>query len=269
MSAPPFHRLLLTGATGALGSSLRPNLAGLCQVLRVADMVDPGPAAAHEEAMVAQLQDRQAVFAATEGVDAIVHFGGVMAESWPALLDANVIGLYNLYEAARLRGISRVVQASSNHATGFHRSEDVIGGDCAHRPDSLYGLTKCFGEDIARLYFDRYGIETACLRIGSAFPEPKDLRMLATWISYADLFRLVRACLTAPAVGHTVIYGVSDNSASWWDNSGAAHIGYAPQDSADHFRAALEAKFPPPDPADEAVTRQGGIFVRVTEEPKA
>lgn len=265
MSKPLYNRLLLTGATGALGSSLRPRLAALCRVLRVADMVDPGPAAAHEEAIVAPLQNRDAVFAATEGVDAVVHFGGVMAERWPALLDANVIGLYNLYEAARIRGIKRIVQASSNHATGFHLSSDLIGGDCAHRPDSLYGLTKCFGEDIARLYFDRYGIETACLRIGSAFPEPRDLRMLATWISYGDLYRLVSACLTAPAVGHTVIYGVSNNSASYWDNSGAAHIGYTPQDSADHYRAALEAKFPPLDPSDEAVIRQGGTFVRVME----
>lgn len=266
MSAKPFNRLLLTGATGNLGSSLRPRLAELCRVLRVADMVDPGTAAAHEEAVIAPMQDKDAVFAATEGVDAIVHFGGVMAEKWPALLDANIIGLYNLYEAARERGITRVVYASSNHATGFHLSADVIGGDCAHRPDSLYGLTKCFGEDIARLYFDRYGIESACLRIGSAFPEPKDLRMLATWISYGDLFRLVSACLTAPLVGHTVIYGVSNNSASYWDNSGAAHIGYTPQDSADDYRAALEAKLPPLDPADEAVIRQGGGFVRVMEE---
>lgn len=266
MSEPRFNRLLLTGATGALGSSLRPQLRDLCGILRVSDMVDCGPAGAGEEAQIVALEDGQAVHALLEGVDAVVHFAGVMAEKWDALLAANVVGLYNLYEAARKQGVRRIVYASSNHATGFHRTDEVISPKDPQRPDSIYGLTKTWGENIARLYYDRYGIETACLRIGSAFPEPTDLRMLATWLSYADLARLVRACLTAPVVGHTVIYGVSRNSRCWWDNSGAGHIGYEPQDSADVFREALEARLPPLDPRDEAVIRQGGAYVRVMEE---
>ena len=80
------------------------------------------------------------------------------------------------------------------------------------RPDGHYGLSKAFGENLARFYFDRYGIETVCLRIGSSFPEPKDRRMLATWLSYDDLERLVVASLTAPVVGHSVVYGMSDNT---------------------------------------------------------
>lgn len=266
MSEPRFNRLLLTGGTGALGSSLRPKLRDLCETLRVSDMVDCGPAVEGEEVQIAALEDRQAMHSLLEGIDAVVHFGGVMAEKWDALLAGNVVGLYNLYEAAREQGVRRIVYASSNHATGFHRTDEVISPKDPQRPDSIYGLTKTWGENIARLYFDRYGIETACLRIGSAFPEPRDLRMLSTWISYADLARLVRACLTAPVVGHTVIYGVSRNSMSWWDNSGAGHIGYEPQDSADDYREALEARLPPLDPRDEAVIRQGGAFVRVMEE---
>jgi uronate dehydrogenase len=185
-----------------------------------------------------------------------------MREDWDAILGANVVGLYNLYEAARRHGVKRIVYASSNHATGFYGTDQVISPSDPVRPDTLYGLSKTWGENIARLYFDRYGIETACLRIGSAFAEPRDLRMLATWLSYDDLERLVHACLTAPRVGHTIIYGVSRNSRCFWDNTSAGHIGYAPQDSADDYRAVLEAKLPPLAPTDDGAVYQGGPFVR-------
>ena len=120
------------------------------------------------------------------------------------------------------------------------------------RPDGHYGLSKAFGENVSRFYFDRYGIETVCLRIGSSFPEPKDRRMLATWLSYDDLERLVVASLTAPVVGHSVVYGVSDNTTTWWDNTSAAHLGFRPQDSSERFRAAVEARQPVLDPSDPA-----------------
>jgi uronate dehydrogenase len=110
------------------------------------------------------------------------------------------------------------------------------------RPDGYYGLSKAFGENLAQFYFDRWGIETVSLRIGSSFPEPKDRRMLATWLSYDDLERLVVSALTAPAVGHTVVYGMSDNRLTWWDNTSARHVGFRPQDSSEPFRAAVEAR---------------------------
>jgi uronate dehydrogenase len=115
---------------------------------------------------------------------------------------------------------------------------------------------------VARLYFDRYGIETAVVRIGSSFVEPRDRRMLASWMSYDDLERLVMAVLTTPVLGCSVIYGISDNATRWYDNSGAAHIGYRPQDSSEPFRAAIEAKQPKLDLSDPAVIYQGGAFVR-------
>ena len=154
---------------------------------------------------------------------------------------------YNLYEAARQHGVKRIVFASSNHVTGFYRQDEVIDARMPMRPDGHYGLSKAFGENLAQFYFDRYGLETVSLRIGSSFPEPKDRRMLATWMSYDDLERLVVSSLTAPVVGHTVIYGVSDNRSRWWDNTPAAHIGYRPQDSSERFRAAVEARQPPLD----------------------
>jgi uronate dehydrogenase len=99
------------------------------------------------------------------------------------------------------------------------------------------------------------------LRIGSSFPEPKDRRMLATWMSYDDLERLVVASLTAPVVGHSVIYGMSDNTTTWWDNAGAKHVGYRPQDSSEPFRAAVEARQPTIDLSEPASICQGGAFV--------
>ncbi|HEX6017626.1 MAG TPA: NAD(P)-dependent oxidoreductase, partial [Burkholderiaceae bacterium] len=137
-----------------------------------------------------------------------------------------------------------------------------ITADHPPRPDGYYGLSKAFGEDLSRFYFDRYGIETACLRIGSSFPEPKDRRMLATWLSYDDLERLVRACLGAPVLGHTIVYGMSDNATTWWDNTPARHLGYRAQNSSEPFRAALEQRQPTLDLDDPAVVYQGGVFVR-------
>ncbi|MNV51054.1 NAD dependent epimerase/dehydratase family protein [compost metagenome] len=172
------------------------------------------------------------------------------------------MGVYNLYEAARKQGVKRVVFASSNHVTGFYRQDEVVGPNDPARPDGLYGVSKAFGEDLSRFYFDRYGIETVCLRIGSSFPEPRNRRMLATWMSYDDLERLVVASLTAPVVGHTIIYGMGDNTTTWWDNTLARHIGYRPQDSSEPFRAKVEAADPHPDLSDPAVIYQGGPFVR-------
>jgi len=101
------------------------------------------------------------------------------------------------------------------------------------------------------------------VRIGSSFPEPKDRRMLATWLSYDDLERLVMAGLTSPIVGHSVIYGMSDNQHTWWDNTPAKHIGYRPQDSSDVFRDAVEARQPTIDITDPAAIYQGGAFVKM------
>jgi uronate dehydrogenase len=258
-----FNRLLLTGAAGGLGRELRTRLKRYCNVLRLSDVAPLGEAAAGEELVSAPLQDAAAVRGLLEGVDAVVHLGGVSTEQpWQPILEANIIGTYNLYEAARLNGVKRVLFASSNHVCGFYKQSEIIGTDAPARPDGLYGLSKAFGEDVAQLYFDRYGIETACVRIGSSFPEPRDRRMLASWMSYDDLERLVMAVLTTPVLGCSVIYGISDNATRWYDNSGAAHIGYRPQDSSEPFRAAVEARQPKLDLSDPAVIYQGGAFVR-------
>jgi uronate dehydrogenase len=258
-----FRRLLLTGAAGNLGRELRPRLKAYCDVLRLSHRRDLGPAMAGEETVVAELQDADAMTSLLHGVDAVVHMGGVSTEQpWEPILAGNIIGAYNLYEAARKNGVKRIVFASSNHVTGFYRQDEVVSPRDPVRPDGLYGLSKAFGENLAQLYWDRHGIETVSLRIGSSYAEPKDRRMLASWMSFDDTERLVVAALTAPVVGHTVIYGMSDNATTWWDNTPARHIGYRPQDSSDPYRAAVEARQPVLDAKDPAVIFQGGAFVR-------
>jgi uronate dehydrogenase len=257
-----FRRLLLTGAAGGLGRELRPRLKAHCRALRLSDIADLGAAAPGEELAPAALQDADAVLALLAEVDAVVHLGGVSVEGpFEPILQANIVGAYNLYEAARKHGVRRIVFASSNHVTGFYRQDEVIDPTMPMRPDGYYGLSKAFGENLAQFYFDRHGIETVSLRIGSSFPEPKDRRMLATWLSYDDLERLVLAALTAPVVGHSVIYGLSDNTTSWWDNGCARHIGYRPRDSSEPFRAVLEARQPVLDIDDPVARYQGGGFV--------
>jgi len=259
-----FGRLLLTGAAGGLGRQLRTRLKPHCDTLRLSDVADLGSAAPGEELMPARLEDAAAVLALLQGVDAVVHLGGVSTEQpWQPILQANIMGVYHLYEAARKQGVKRIVFASSNHVTGYYRQDEVIDAHDPVRPDGLYGVSKAFGESLSRFYFDRYGIETVCLRIGSSFPEPKDRRMLATWLSYDDLERLVVASLTAPVAGHSIVFGMSDNTTTWWDNRHAAHIGYRPQDSSEPFRAAAQARQPVLDISDPVVTHQGGGFLRL------
>ena len=259
-----FPRLLLTGAAGGLGRVLRPRLKVHCRTLRVSDRVDLGPAEPGEEVVVAALEDRAAVLALLKDVDAVVHLGGISVEAaFDPILQANIVGVFNLYEAARKQGVRRVVLASSNHVTGFYRQDERIDAQAPVRPDTLYGVSKAFGENLARLFHDRHGIETVCLRIGSCLPEPIDRRTLASWLSHDDLERLVVASVSAPRVGHCVVYGVSDNPLTWWHNPGAASIGYRPQDSSERFRAALEARQPQPDLEDPVSVYQGGAFVRL------
>ena len=256
------ERLLLTGAAGSLGQVMRGSLKPFARTLRVSDIAELAAAGPGEETMACDLADKAAVDRLVQGCEAVVHLGGVSVERpFEEILEANIKGVFHLYEGARRHGVRRVVFASSNHVVGFHPQSGMLDADCVKRPDGYYGLSKSYGEDLSRFYFDRYGIETACIRIGSSFPEPKDRRMLITWMSYRDLTELVRCCLFAPTLGHTIVYGTSANRDSWWDNGKAAHLGFVPRDSSEVFRAKVEAQ-PPVDPQDLAARYQGGGFVK-------
>ncbi|WP_244831345.1 NAD(P)-dependent oxidoreductase [Caballeronia sp. TF1N1] len=257
-----FDRLLLTGAAGGIGKAIRHRVAEFAEHVRVSDLpgVLSGDAAPHEEIAPCDLADRQAVDALAADCDAIVHLGGVSVERpFEEILEANIKGVFNLYEAARLNGVKRIVFASSNHVTGFYRQDERIDASARKRPDGYYGLSKSFGEDMAQLYFDRYGIETVSIRIGSVFPEAKDRRMMASWMSYDDFHDLLRRALFTPGVRHTIVFGMSANAHTWWDNCDASVLGFEPRDSSEKFRDKVEAT-PAPAPTDPVAVYQGGVF---------
>ncbi|SDE93521.1 uronate dehydrogenase [Paracoccus isoporae] len=264
MMKPRYDTILITGAAGRLGTELRRGLAPLAKTLRLADVDEIEDAKPNEEVRTFDLSDMDAVMSACEGVDAIVHFGGAPQERpWDEVLNSNIRGSYHIYEGARKHGVSRVVYASSVHAIGYHELETHIDAAAPHRPDSLYGLSKCFVEDLGRLYWDKFGIESAMLRIFSSFPEPADRRMLWSWLSFDDCVRLVSAALSAPRIGFTVSFGMSDNAVKPVDNRLAYHLGYQAADNTERFRDAVETKTDTPDPTKPAVRCLGGWFVDI------
>lgn len=258
----PFKRILLTGAAGGLGRILRDRIKPWADVVRLSDLSDMGPAGEGEEVIRCDLSDKAAVLALMEGVDVVLHFGGISTEApFDAIMQANILGVANLYEAVHKAGVKRVVFASSNHVMGYYRTTDMVDATMPPRPDSMYGVSKCFGESLSRYYFDRFGIETVCLRIGSSFPEPANRRMMTTYFSYDDLVECLRCCLTAPRVGHTIAFGVSDNTSKWWDDRHAAFLGYKAKDSSDKFAHMFPDSGQYPDPDDVTATYQGGKFL--------
>ncbi len=264
MTAPKarYRRVLVTGAAGRLGKHLRHGLAGLADKLRMTDLRDLGQTQSTDEELVtADLSDMAAVSAIMQDVDLVLHFGAVMPQQpWGSVLSANIIGTFNVFEAARLAGVRRIVYASSNHAVGMYRRTELLDADSPPRPDTLYGVSKAFGENLARMYHDKHGIEFACLRIGSCFDEPTDERMLATWLSHADLVHLCRRCIEAPHLGFAIVYGMSDNTRRWWTNDKTSYLGYTPKDSAEPYADKLLAAAVDRSPKDPASTYQGGSF---------
>jgi uronate dehydrogenase len=258
----PFKRILLTGAAGGLGRVLRERIKPWADVVRLSDLADMGEAGEGEEIVRCDLSDKAAVLALMEGVDAVLHFGGISTEApFEAIMQANILGVANLYEAIHKAGVKRVVFASSNHAVGFYRTTDMLDASMPTRPDSMYGISKCFGESMSRYYYDRFGIETVCLRIGSSFPAPINKRMMTTYFSYDDLVEMLRCSLFAPRVGHTIAFGMSDNAGKWWDNRFAGHLGYKAKDSSAKFDELFpdSAEYPAAD--DITTIYQGGKFL--------
>lgn len=259
---PCFETILITGAAGNLGGVLRDALRDAARILRLSDVREMSPAREGEQIVTCDLSDFGAVRRLMAGVDLVLHFGGIPEEDrWDNILSANIVGAYNVWESARQAGVKRIVFASSNHATGMYPRTRRLDTDAPPRPDTFYGLSKAFGEQLARMYWDKHGLESVCLRIGSCFPEPRDERMLATWQSYADLTRLCLCCIEAPLVEFSVVYGVSANERSWWDNSKVDFLGYRPQDSAEVFAEKIAAERTAANPDDPAVRFQGGHFV--------
>jgi uronate dehydrogenase len=238
-------RILITGAAGQIGVALRKGLRGSYPLVRLLDVAPLGKAEGKEEVITADIRDNAAMEKAMEGIDCVVHLAGASVESpWDKVLPLNIEGCYNMFEAARRQSVKRVIFASSNHAVGFHRRERFIDNTVLPRPDTRYGVSKVFGEAVGRLYADKYGLSVACLRIGTfRNPDrPAEARQLLTWISHRDMVQLVRRCIDHTDYHFVIVYGVSKNLRSRWDNTNAIFLGYRPEDDSEVFAAEILAQ---------------------------
>jgi uronate dehydrogenase len=254
--------VVITGAAGLVGSMLRPRLARPDRTLRVLDIA-PLTAGPGEEAIQASVTDMDAMTAACQGADAVIHLAGISGESsWERINELNINGGYVAFEAARRAGVPRVIFASSNHAVGFTPRSDFPVPDYAFpRPDTYYGVSKAAVEALAAMYHERHGMDAICLRILSCFPQPLNLRMLSTWLSPDDAARLFEASLTAERPGFRVAFGVSANTRGGWVSLDEARaLGYQPKDDAEAFAAELIAEHGEPDPDNPVLRCLGGEF---------
>jgi uronate dehydrogenase len=255
------RKVLLTGASGGIGTRLRKLLRPLYPELILSDLKTPADLLPGETFVLADLADFSAVCRAVEGIEGIVHLGGHSVEGpWDTILNANIIGTYHLFEAAHQAGVKRVVFASSNHAVGFYPRAKTIDANVMVRPDSRYGVSKAFGEALAAFYAFKHGIGSFCIRIGNMDDRPVDQRRLSIWLSPDDLVALIRIGLEMPGLVHEIVYGMSENARAWWNNERAHELGYRPRDHAeDHAAEALAAQAKlPPDPVGDIF--QGGTF---------
>ena len=256
--------VLITGAAGDVGTHLRRELAGRCK-LRLSDKRPLKPAKG-ETFMRADISKMADALKITKGVDAIVHLGGYSVEGpWPAILRANIIGCYHVFEAARQNGVKRIVFPTSNHAVGFYRRDQVIDDRVYPKPDSRYGVSKVFGEALGSLYADKYGMEFLMIRIGNVNPAPIDKRRLSIWLSPHDLAQLVSIGIEQPEIRFEIVYGISGNTRSWYNNSNAVRLGYRPHDDSEVYADEVLAREKPGDPRAELY--QGGTFVHLEDLP--
>jgi nucleoside-diphosphate-sugar epimerase len=250
-------RVLITGAAGRIGRSLAEQLgdryalrlmyhrtvpdehAAAAAQARQSGQPVALPGGSHEVA-VGDTGDLASLQQACAGVDAVVDLAADprVPAPWESILQNNLIGTRNVFEAARLAGVRKVVFASSNHATGYYEKEGVYTTpDMPVRPDSYYGVSKAYGEALGRFFVDEYGMSVVCLRIGSFQPRPRNARMLSTWLSERDAAQLVWRAIEAD-VPFAVVYGISNNTRAYWDLGSARELlGYAPEDDAESYAA--------------------------------
>jgi uronate dehydrogenase len=234
--------VLLTGAAGSIGTALRERLPDLGWDVRGFDRA-PAP-----DGIVGDITSPADLDAAMPGAAAVVHLAGQPTEApWPVIRDANLEGTFQVFEAARRAGVKRIVYASSNHAVGFTPIGTDQPADLPPRPDTLYGVSKVFGEALGRYYVERYGFQVACLRIGTFEPKPPDMRSLATWLSPDDSARLVDACLRAPDLTYAIVWGTSNNTRRTWSLDAGRALGYEPQDDAEAYADTVEQGTDPSD----------------------
>jgi uronate dehydrogenase len=271
MINPDADRVLITGAAGAIGTALRDGLRANWRRLRLTDIRPIQNLTNNEEAIVADVTDRAAVEAMTQDVCAVVHLAGMLGNyDLEALFRVNARGLFDVFESARLAGVERIVFASSNHAFGCYPITESVSPELPPRPDSLYGVFKVLGETMLRNYYDRHGIRSVSLRIGTYRPLPIDQRSLATWLSPGDVAQLVDLALRHPDPGCMVVNGYSNNTRLKTHDPNWAVLGYQPRDNAEDHREMLRAMGVDVDAADRDEwewPEHGGSHARAPERP--
>lgn len=229
--------ILLTGAAGKIGNAIRPFLRREYARVRLLDIKPVPKPLESEESIVADIRSPDAMHEVMRDVDSAVHLAGIPDEDeWPAIRDVNIDGTFNLMEAARARGVRRVVFASSHHVSAFVEAGAPVARDAPYRPTGLYGVSKAFGETLGRLYSIKFGLSVICLRIAAFQPQPRDHRQLLLWISPRDMAQLtIRALDAADDVGFLTVFGVSGNDRNPYDRAGWDVLGYAPQDNSECY----------------------------------
>jgi len=256
----PVRKVLVTGSGGLIGGALFRDLGDRIEFTGL----DVGPSDnLLVPITVGDLSDMESVRKAFDGVDAVVHLGADSNQnaSWESVLLNNLIATRNVFEACRDAGVKRVVYASSNHAVGMHELDDpyrrIRVGDydgldpdnipqidhtVQIRPDGQYGISKAFGEATGAYYAENFGLEVACLRIGTVNRDnrPVEVRQLATWCSHRDVLQLIHRCLEVEPLQFDIFYGVSNNKWRFWDIDHAREVlGYAPEDNGEDYRDSL------------------------------
>ncbi|HEX5932979.1 MAG TPA: NAD(P)-dependent oxidoreductase [Pseudorhizobium sp.] len=251
-------KILNIGAAGEVGTGLRRELAGHFD-FRYLDLRRDG-FSDRDDFVQGSISDFDLLRRAMEGVDGVLHLAGCTTDAdIDQQIEGNIKGAYNVFEAARLVGVKRVVFASSHHVVGYYPRNRRIGSEVLLRPDSRYGLTKAFGEQVGALYADKYGLEVLCIRIGRANERSEDRRRMSLWVSWRDLAQLVRIGFEHPELHYAVVYGVSGNDRTFFDNSAAFKLGYQPQDNSEAHAEEVMAQ-PPEDPGLVGTHAIGGHF---------
>ena len=216
-----YNRIVLTGASGRLGSYLREPLSKITKKLVSTDKEDIGKTLHNEVFKKLNIKNFKDVNKILKKTDLIIHFGGYSNEGpFREILDSNILGTYNIWKSAKKNKIKRIIFASSIHSVGMYRANETINHKVMHKPDTFYGLSKCFGENLAQMYWDKCGIECLTIRILSC-AKVTSKRSLSTWLSYDDLIRIVIQSTKIKKLGFEIIYGVSNNKRLNVDNTNA------------------------------------------------
>ena len=238
-----YNRIVLTGASGRLGSYLREPLSKITKKLVSTDKEDIGKTLHNEVFKKLNIKNFKEVNKILKKTDLIIHFGAYSNEGpFLEILDSNILGTYNIWKSAKKNKIKRIIFASSIHSVWIYRVNEAINHKVMHKPDTFYGLSKCFGENLAQMYWDKCGIECLTIRILSC-AKVTSKRSLSTWLSYDDLIRIVIQSTKIKKLGFEIIYGVSNNKRLNVDNTNATRkLKINIKDNAEKFLNKLEQK---------------------------